>query len=280
MLNENNQIIINYCKDYKLAYIKIQDQFTTPICNAIINNIFEESDNGEVLFYYGSIAHNKLANLEMEEKYYLAAINKHNIFAMYSLGYCYERNQSFELAEKYYLMMINHNDINQVITINPIKSAIKYASKSSINYYNNTGQYEKIEQWYKILISKGCKKSFDKLHSYYKDANRLYDAYTLVANAKDDYLIINTINDIFDKEDQISDPGVKKSIQYTTVVVSDECNDKQVIKYLRLIIYKMTSHIPKRNIMLYYNQYNTMITMRQSKLPHVLIVKIAGHLFD
>jgi TPR repeat protein len=107
------------------------------------------------------------------KKYYLMAIDKGSIVAMYNLANWYNAIENYKLMIKYYLMAINKGCIKSMYNlgcyynnINDINNMIKYYSmaidnniednKEKIiiilaNYYEDIGKYKIAKKYYYML---------------------------------------------------------------------------------------------------------------------------------
>ena len=99
-------------------------------------------EKGQVgaLFNLGNLYVNK-GNYSEAEKYYLLAIEKGHIGAMYNMGLLYANQNNIEGAEKYYLMAIQMGDVDAMYNL-------------ALLYFNER-RFLEAEKYYLLAIEKG-----------------------------------------------------------------------------------------------------------------------------
>jgi len=154
---------------------------------ALANSI-ENEDDGVKLCCLGYVYENQ-GKFKEAEKYYLLAIEKGDVTAMYNLGVLYTNQEKFKEAEKYYLLAIEKGHVSAMYNLGllytnqgKIEEAEKYyllaIEKGDVSamynlglLYANQGKFEKAEKYYLLAIEKGHNNAFYNLASLYYAQN-------------------------------------------------------------------------------------------------------------
>ena len=138
------QFIINHIESINCRYIKINNESDLLIIYDLFkNDIIGNNLNSIICLYYGFYYGNIIKDYDLMKKYYLLAIDYHNIDAMVNLAHYYQHiEKNHDLMKKYYLMAIDH-DNNKLMH----KFAIYYGYSESEPYHDLT------ESYYLIIIN-------------------------------------------------------------------------------------------------------------------------------
>lgn len=135
----------------------------------------EAIDKGNVSALYNlGIQYDKLEKYELAEKYFLKAAEKGNITAHYNLGIIYTNQSKYELAEKHFLEAMVTGDIKPRNNL-----GVLYASQQ---------KYELAEKYFLEVIAKGQIETLNNLGILYANQKKyeLAEKYFLEAENKGD----------------------------------------------------------------------------------------------
>lgn len=165
-LNEND-----YHKALELLSISDLDEglknFGIGLCYTHLDNYQEAEkyflvaiDKGDIDALYNlSIFYGNLGRIEEAEKYFLLAIDKGHVKALNNLAILYENQSKIEEAEKYYLLAKDKGDVKALYNLGLL--------------YQNQGRIEEAEKNYILAIAKGHVNALNNLLAmYYGQANK------------------------------------------------------------------------------------------------------------
>lgn len=113
-------------------------QYKSEILTLFDTGILVDDTNPVLLHYMGLYNYHIEKNCNEAKKYYLLAIEKGCVNAMYSLGYYYKIYNNFEESEKYYLMAAEKGNT--------------YAMNALGHYYYDDDLFEKSKKYYLMAI--------------------------------------------------------------------------------------------------------------------------------
>jgi len=148
-------------KSYEYSYDVPENKEMIPkILDLFKNKIIDETceDHDYITYkgyYYNSIEHNS----ELMIKYYMEAIEKGNVHAMYNMALYYENRDDNSNMLKYYLMAIEKNDQEAMYGLG--------------HYYYLEKEYENMMKYLKMGIEKGSVNAMNTLGDYYLDIGNL-----------------------------------------------------------------------------------------------------------
>ena len=174
---------------YELNNIKYYAMHQDKILDIYNNGNIEQYQNNEKLFlwignYFNDIKHDYV---KMKE-YYLMAIDKECVVAMYNLAVYYEfTEQDYDKMKKYYLMAIKYGSSDSMFALGYyyfekkdydkmkeyLLMAIKWGNSNAMyclgEYYQYTEiNYEKMKEYYLMAIEFGNLNTVSNLCDYYK----------------------------------------------------------------------------------------------------------------
>ena len=157
---------------------------------SLINEIEDGASKDFVLAY---IYHDK-GDIINAEKYYLMAIDKGDVDALYNLALLYQNNKQTTEAEKYYLMAIDKGDVNALNNLAFLYVDNKQTAEAEKYYlmaidkgdvgamynlallYQNNKQTTEAEKYYLMAIDKGHVKALYNLAWLYHNNNQTTEA--------------------------------------------------------------------------------------------------------
>jgi tetratricopeptide (TPR) repeat protein len=129
-------------------------------CETMIINCSEEILSNEY-FNFGWELQN-IKNYELMKKYYLMAIDKGNLKAMFNLGLYYHFiEKDYEMMKKYYLMATERGDSDAMCNL-------------ANYYYSIEKDYKLMKKYYLMAINKNHTNSMYNLALYYKEIEKDY----------------------------------------------------------------------------------------------------------
>lgn len=175
-LSKNENIVNDLPVKYKTLESKIQKLDHNKDYQKALDLVDEiENEEDGIKFLFKAYFLSKLANFSEVEKYYLLAIEKGNIKALFHLAFFYHNHVgSFEMAKKYYLLAIEKGDT--------------LATYNIALLYQHQGIYEEAEKYYLISIGKGDITASNNLAILYRSQEKYDKAekYLLIATEKGD----------------------------------------------------------------------------------------------
>jgi TPR repeat protein len=136
-----------------------------------VQAIYSEAENyyllaiekGQVgaMFNLGNL-YTKKGRFEEAENYYLLAIERGHIGAMYNLGLLYTNQERFEEAEKYYILAIERGQISALYNLGLL--------------YANQSKFEEAKKYYLLAIEKGQVSAMSNLGNIYASQGKLKEA--------------------------------------------------------------------------------------------------------
>jgi TPR repeat protein len=135
-------------------------------------------------------------NLELAEEYYIMAFKKGNVGAALNLAKLYEDKEKNELAKKYYLIAINNEEVEAMLNL--------------ANLYENENNYELTEKYYLIAVEKGSVEAMFNLALLYQEEKNfdLAEMYYRMAAEKGDADAMFNLANLY--EDEKKDPKLAK----------------------------------------------------------------------
>ncbi|OQP57166.1 hypothetical protein A3860_11420 [Niastella vici] len=140
-----------------------------------------ENENDGVKFYLKGVVFNREGNNKKAKSYYLQAIEKGNVNALYNIAVLYKDEGRNKEAENYYLQAIEKGDIN--------------ALNNLASLYDEEGRKKEAENYYLLAIEKGHIKALNNLALLYDNEGRKKEAlnYYLQAIDKGNIKTINNL---------------------------------------------------------------------------------------
>ena len=131
-----------------------------------------ENEDGWKDFLLANIYNNQ-EKYDLSEKYYLKAIEKGEVRAMFNLGLLYKNQNKQDLAEKYYLMAITKGEVKAIYNLGLL--------------YDNQEKYDLSERYYLMAIEKGDTKAMYNIGLLYYNQKKydLAERYYLQASEKE-----------------------------------------------------------------------------------------------
>ena len=127
--------IIKKLREYDISYVEIKNETSLKIIHDLwVHNKIKEGylDDDAICNYYG-LYFEYIGDYEKMQKYYLMAIEKGNIPAMYNLGSYYCEMEDYKNMKKYYSMAIERGDCNSMNNLGRY-----YCKKKSTKIWKNT----------------------------------------------------------------------------------------------------------------------------------------------
>ena len=169
-----------------------------------------------------ALCYHVLNKLPEAEKYYLKAIEKGNVNALYNLAVLYDNQNKTKEAEKYYLKTIEKGDVDALNNLallydnqNKTKEAEKYYLKAiekgnvkALNnlalLYDNQNKTKEAEKYYLKAIEKGNVKALNNLAVLYYNQNKTKEAekYYLKAIEKGDVDALNNLAVLYKEQNK------------------------------------------------------------------------------
>jgi TPR repeat protein len=138
--------------------------------NKAIDVVYDTDQKGELTDYRLGYIYDRWGKYDVAEKYYLNAIERGGIKALFNLALLYENHkQKYDLAEKYYLL------------------AIKKGEKDSLNnmgvLYTKQQKYDLAEKYYLLAVENGYANAMNNLAGLYFNQQKydLAEKYVLLA---------------------------------------------------------------------------------------------------
>jgi TPR repeat protein len=151
--------------------IENNDIFKMHMIDLFMNNKVEDIEDDKYWLYV-AIYYCVKENYELMKKYYLMAIEKGNVDAMFLLGWYYhDIYNEDELTKKYYLMAIDKGNITAMIKLGDYN-------------ISHTRNYDETKKYYLMAIDRGNSYAMYKLGKFYhsKEKNKdLMEKYYLMA---------------------------------------------------------------------------------------------------
>jgi tetratricopeptide (TPR) repeat protein len=141
--------------------------------NRIVGGNIAEHYDDPILANYCGLYYSGEKKYDQAERYYLMAIEKGHINAIYNLGYMYKELKKYDHTERYYLMAIEKGHISAMHSLGCMyKELKKYdqaeryylmaIEKGNINAMHNLGvlyyelkKYDQTERYYLMTLTKG-----------------------------------------------------------------------------------------------------------------------------
>jgi len=167
-----------------------------------------KNENEEIYFRL-AYSFDELKQYEKAEKYYLRAVEKEHVYAMYNLGNLYHNElKDYQKAEQYYLMAVEKEEV--------------YAMNNlGILYHNELKDYQKAEQYYLMAVEKEDVDAMNSLGILYADDLKDYqkaEKYFLMAVEKEDVDAMTNLGNLY--ADDLKD--YQKAEQYYLMAVEKE----------------------------------------------------------
>ena len=182
--------------DTKISKLKKQIYSHTEIQNNKKTSGFaysaENEDDGFNTFELGSI--DRVQTIYSEtEKYFLKAIAKGQVSAMYNLGNFYVNQEKFTEAEKYYLLAIKKGHISAMYNLGVL--------------YVNQGKYEDAENYYLSAAKMGDTNSMYNLGLLYVNQGKFEDAekYYLLASEKGNISAMYNLGNLYANQNKFAE---------------------------------------------------------------------------
>ena len=161
---EKTQFINEFFGKYeqKLKYNNFKITQAEVIYNLLKTGEIIETDDPVVLNYYGFYFLFKEKNYDEVKRYYLMAIEKGSVYAIYNLGNYYRNiEKNYEEMKRYYLMAIEKGDSDAMCNLGC--------------YYDNEKNYEEMKLYYLMAIEKGHPTAMCNLGYYYNKVEKNYE---------------------------------------------------------------------------------------------------------
>jgi TPR repeat protein len=144
-----------------------------------------ENKEDSMMFLILGFLYENLEKYELAEKYYLQAIEKGHVEAMFNLGNLYKDQGKFDLAEKYWFQAIEKGDVKAMFNLG--------------NLYKDQEKYELAEKYWFQAIEKGDVKAMFNLGLLYDDQGKfdLAEKYWLQAIGKGDVKAMFNIGSLY-----------------------------------------------------------------------------------
>ena len=157
--------------------------------------------------------------LEKEEeakKYFLLAVEKENIHALFNLGFLYQNQGEEKVAEKYYLLAIHNGHIN--------------AFNNLALLYINQGREKDAEKYYLLAIEKGNIKSLFNLGLLYDKQNQEEDAekYYLLAIEKNHVDALYNLAFLYYKKNGNRNKALEFNRKYSSLNPDQDSKELQI----------------------------------------------------
>ena len=160
-------------KELSKSDLKLLDEAKSYVTNNDFNKCLAKlnqiKDKESISSIYALVYHLGLKEYDKAEKYYLKAIEKGNVDALFNIGNLYSDQKEYDKAEKYYLKAIEKGNVDALFNIG--------------NLYSDQKEYDKAEKYYLKAIEKGNvdalfnignlysdQKEYDKAEKYYLKA--------------------------------------------------------------------------------------------------------------
>jgi len=213
--------------------------------------------------------HSEAKNYEQAEKYYLLAIKKGNVNAIFNVGLLYDNQGKYELAEKYYLLAIEKDYVNAIFNLGLL--------------YDDQGENELAEKYYLQAIDKDYVDAIFNLGLLYDDQgkNELAEKYYLQAIDK------GNVSAIFNLALLYYHIGInkKKALELINKPKNQEVKNREamIIMIIRIVINvwngKITGTKDELKTLIKNKQYNYLAVTLENLLYHYQ-VNLVNELFE
>jgi TPR repeat protein len=162
----------------KFKSVELSNEILSIFNSGELNVELFDLTNSEILCIIGLYYQYVKEDYEEMKKYYLLAIEKGNVNAMFNLAIHYDNTQNYEQMKKYYLMAIEKDDSDAMFEMGEYYQYVEIDN-------------DKMNKYYLMAIEKGNEDAICNLKYYYED--NILGLYDLLVSSENRNKFINTM---------------------------------------------------------------------------------------